>query len=213
MQSAVTSRRLRSTICGLKRNILWVPLIVALVVVIAIAGGVGGSPVSKKASKDGIESSSSCEPHCYFLPFPSTATKGFSSPIELTTLSILVTPCDGYGPIRMLTATFFSGLGGQSLNTTNKLGVVTISGTGLTNSTGAAPVTGSNFAAVNWDTNFMVFYQANAKNIRMVESNLTIESGILKYKWSRSKLLPFTARSPSPIAAISWLGTRNRREV
>lgn len=76
VQSAVTARRLRSTICGLKRNILWVPLIVALVVVIAIAGGVGGSLVSKRASKNGIESS---EPHYYFLPFPSTATKGFSS--------------------------------------------------------------------------------------------------------------------------------------
>lgn len=45
----------------------------------------------------------------------------------------------------------------------------------------------------------------------MVESNLTIESETLKYKWL--KLLPFTARSPLPIAAISWLGTRNRREI
>lgn len=61
VQSAVTTSRLRGTIFGLKRNIFWILLIVALIVIIAIAGGVGGSLASKR-SKDGTGSSSSGEP-------------------------------------------------------------------------------------------------------------------------------------------------------
>lgn len=110
---------------------------------------------------------------------------------------------------------YFSASGRQSSNPTDDSGMVveTTGAAGAAVTSTGAPVTGSNFAAVNWGTDFMVFYQDSAKNIRMVESNLTIEPENLKYEWSRSRLLPFAARSSSSIAAINWVGARNRREV
>lgn len=110
---------------------------------------------------------------------------------------------------------YFPAPGRQSSNPTDDSGMVveTTGAAGAAVTSTGAPVTGSNFAAVNWGTDFMVFYQDSAKNIRMVETNLTIEPENLKCEWSRSTLLPFTARSSSSIAAINWAGARNRREV
>lgn len=132
----------------------------ALVVIIAIAGGVGGSLASKK---DVTGLSSSCELHAnFYLPAIRVTVNDSAAPYLY---KVTVT-----GLIQLLTVTFYSGLGGHSPNSTDDSGLITISGiTGPANSTGAAaPVTSSNFAAVNWDTNFIVFYQDSTKNIRMV---------------------------------------------
>lgn len=125
----------------------------------------------------------------------------------------------GIGLIQLLTAAVSSGSGGQNQPAPGgDTGGVTTTAAAAAMST-AAPVAGSSFAAVNWDTAVVIFYQDRSANIRMVECNVTTSPENLTatttttYQWSRPALLPFTARNATPIAAIGWLGTRDRREV